>query len=193
MRSNVDVTFHPSWWYRNAGTEFGERFFYDAPWRVDRDRDMRRALYDHFGEFGLGEKDPAPRPILFSDLLACGFLYSQLLGAEVEYFPNSAPEVHCPELSDAAVQALKVPDLDASPLWQRLEKQIQYLEERFGSVESAVNLQGIQNVALELRGQQLFMDYYDDPELAHSLLDTDRKSTRLNSSHPTTSRMPSSA
>lgn len=172
MRSNVDITFHPSWWHRHAGIDFDERFFYDASWRVERDRDMRRALYDFFGDYGLGERDPDPRPILFSDLLAAGFLYSQLLGAEVTYSKDSAPEVHCAELDDAAVEALEASDLDASPLWRRVEEQIGYFENRFGSVISAVNLQGIQNVALDLRGQQLFMDYYDDPDLARKLLNT---------------------
>lgn len=176
MRTNVDISFHTSWWHRHAGIDFDEGFFFDAPRRVENDRDMRRALYEHFGEFGVGEKDPAPRPILFSDLIAAGFLYSQLLGCEVEFSKGDAPEVHCPELDDEAAYALKAPDLDASPLWRKVEDQIKYLEGRFGAVESAINMQGIQNIALDLRGQQLLVDYYDDPDLAHCLLDA---ATRL--------------
>ena len=37
-------------------------------------------------------------------------------------------------------------------------------------MESAINLQGIQNIALDLRGQQLFVDFYDDEDIAHNLL-----------------------
>ena len=170
MRSNVDVTFHPSWWHRRADVDFDERFFFDAPWRVEVDRAMRRTLYDLFGEYGLGEKDPAPRPILFSDLIASGFLYSQLLGCEVKFAPDDAPQVLCAELSDEAALALKAPDLDSSPLWRRVQDQIDYLSDRFGGVQSAINLQGIQNIALDLRGQQLFIDYYDDEGIAHTLL-----------------------
>lgn len=176
MKTNVDISFHTSWWHRYAGIDFDEGFFFDAPRRVENDRDMRRALYEHFGEYGIGEKDPAPRPILFSDLIAAGFLYSQLLGCEVEFSKGNAPEVHCPELDDEAVYALKAPELDASPLWKKVEDQIKYLQERFGAVESAINLQGIQNIAMDLRGQQLLVDYYDDPDLARCLLDT---ATRL--------------
>ncbi len=98
MKTAVDVTFHPSWWNRCAGVSFDRRFFFDAPRRVETDRAMRRALYDLFGEYGLGEKDPAPRPILFSDLIACGFLYSQLLGCEAAFSPGDAPQVLCAEL-----------------------------------------------------------------------------------------------
>ena len=70
MKRHVDVTFHPSWWYKHAGVEFDEKFWFDADYRVAADRRMRRTLYEYFGEFGLGEKDPQARPILFSDLLA---------------------------------------------------------------------------------------------------------------------------
>ena len=175
MRENVDVTFHPSWWHANVGVDFGERFFYDPHYRVEADRAMRRALYDRFGEYGIGERNPEPRPILFSDLIACGFLYSQLLGCDVTFSPGDAPQVVCAEMSDDRAAHLTAPDLGASPLWQRVESQIAYYQDRFGRVESAINLQGIQNIALDLRGQQLFFDYYDDPDIAHHLLDAATK------------------
>ena len=170
MLKNVDVTFHPSWWNRYAGIEFDEKFFFDAALRVEKDRDMRRALFEHFGDYGIGEKDPLPRPILFSDLIACGFLYSQLLGCEVKFSGADAPQVLCASLTDEAAFSLKAPRLDTNALWRDVEKQIEYLQNRFGGVISAINLQGIQNIALDLRGQDLFMDYYDEPSLAHNLL-----------------------
>jgi hypothetical protein len=44
------------------------------------------------------------------------------------------------------------------------------LEGQYGSLEGDVNWEGVQNVALNLRGSQLFLDYYDNPALAHRLL-----------------------
>ena len=43
--------------------------------------------------------------------------------------------------------------------------------QRYGRLEGDVNWEGVQNVALNLRGQQLFLDYYENPELARRLLD----------------------
>lgn len=169
MKHNVDITFHPSWYYKHAGVEFDEKFFFDAAYRVEADRIMRRTLYDHFGDFGIGEADPAPRPILFSDLLACGFLYSQLLGCEVVFQKDNAPQVLPAGLTDEAVEALTAPDLDRHPLWQRVQTQIDGFLRDFGYVESAINLMGIQNIALDLRGEELLMGYYDDPDLNHKL------------------------
>lgn len=170
MRTQADVTFHPSWWHTHAGVSFTEPFFFDVDYRIEADRKMRRVLYEYFGDYGLGEADPQPRPILFSDLIASGFLYSQLLGCRVQFAPDDAPQVCAAHLTDEQVEALEVPDLDQSPLWQRVEAQIETLRKRFGFVESAVNLMGIQNIALDLRGEDLFLDYYEAPELAHRLL-----------------------
>jgi len=170
MKAYVDVTFHPSWWNKYAGIEFDEKFFYDAEYRWEADIIMRRTLYELFGEYGLGEKNPQARPILFSDLIASGFFHSQLLGCNVVYSKDNAPVVVGANLSEEQIGALMAPDLDKHELWQKVQKQIAYFIKRFGYVESAINLMGIQNVAMDLRGEELFYDYYDDPELAHKLL-----------------------
>ena len=169
MRSHVDITFHPSWWHRHTGIEFDEKFWFDAAYRVEADRRMRRTLYEYFGDFGIGEKAPSARPILFSDLLACGFLYSQLLGCEVLFKKNDAPQVLPADLTPEQVRALEVPDLDRHPLWQKVQSQIDGFMQEYGYVESAVNLMGIQNIALDLRGEDLLADYYDEPETNHRL------------------------
>jgi len=168
----VDVTFHPSWWHQQAAVDFDEKFFFDAQYRLQKDQDMRRRLWELFGDFGVGEKDPKRRPVLFSDLIACGFLHSQLLGCEVVFKKDNAPTVMCAQLDEDQAAALETPVLDESPLWQRVQAQIDEMGAEFGYVESAVNLMGVQNIAMDLRGQDLFFDYYDEPELAHHLLKT---------------------
>ncbi len=45
------------------------------------------------------------------------------------------------------------------------------LEAQYGYLEGDLNWEGLQNVALNLRGSQLFVDYYENPALAHHLLD----------------------
>lgn len=171
MRNQVDITFHPSWWYKHTGVEFDEKFFFDVAYRTEADFLMRRKLYEYFGEYGIGEKDPKARSILFSDLLACGFLYSQLLGCEVIFRKDNAPQVVAANLDEDQVMELQAPDLDAHPLWQKVQSQIDYYMEQYGYCESAINLQGIMNIAMDLRGQDLFYDFFDDPAVMHHLYD----------------------
>ncbi|MBE6570422.1 MAG: hypothetical protein E7658_09445 [Ruminococcaceae bacterium] len=170
MRNNVDITFHPSWWYKHTGVEFDEKFWFDTDYRIEADIVMRRKLYEYFGDFGIGEKEPAPRPILFSDLLACGFLYSQILGCEVLFERDNAPQVLSAKLTGEQIRFLQPIDLDNSPIWQKIQQQIDELQSKFGYVESAINLMGIQNIALDLLGEELFLYYYDDESDLHTHL-----------------------
>lgn len=170
MGIQADVTFHPSWWHKNAKVNFNRDFFEDPHYRIDADIRMRKILYDKFGDLGLGEKSPVPRPIIGSDLIASGYLYSGILGCEIRYSDGNPPEVICANMTDGEVWNLISPDPELSDLWKNLQFQIDFLEKEFGRVIPCVNLMGIQNIALDLRGSQLFIDYYTNPSLAHHLL-----------------------
>ncbi len=165
----VDVTFHPSWWNRH-GFGFEERFFSDPKYRIATDREMRRVLYEHFGEYGIGDKEPQPRPILDSDLLAGEYLQSQMLGCQVDFSHENLPYVHPLELSDSAAAALSAPSLENCAAWRDCANQLSWLESEYGRAECYLDCHGVQNLAMDLRGTELFMDYYDQPELARHLI-----------------------
>jgi hypothetical protein len=167
----VEIVFHPSWWHRHYGLSFEEGFFFDAERRVAAERRMRAGLYERFGDLGLGDPDLAARPVIGPVHLAAGFLPSAVLGCEIGYSPAASPEVLPRNLSDAEVLALEVPDLARNPAFGKLIALMDELEARHGSLEGDVNWEGVQNVALSLRGQQLFLDYYERPDLARRLLD----------------------
>lgn len=165
-----DVTFHPSWWHKNVGIDFTQDFFDDPEYRMDCDVKMRRALYDHFGAYGLGEKDPQKRPLLGTDLLAAGYLHSQIMGCDIIYQADNSPQVVCKKIDAEEITGIHAPKLEESPVWQATQKQIDYLLEKYGRVEPYVNLMGIQNIALDLLGEDIFMAYYDEEEEVSRLL-----------------------
>ena len=137
---------------------------------MDCDVKMRRALYDHFGAYGLGEKDPQKRPLLGTDLLAAGYLHSQIMGCDIIYQADNSPQVVCRKIDAEEIAGIHAPKLEESPVWQATQKQIDYLLEKYGRVEPYVNLMGIQNIALDLLGEDIFMAYYDEEEEVSRLL-----------------------
>ena len=173
-----NVVFHPSWWNQNCDIDFSEPFWENPEVRIKADVRMRRELYRRFGVWGLGEKDPQPRPILGSDMLACGFLTSMIMGCKVRFSPNDAPEVLCANLDDTASASLRVPDFDTNPAWKMIQEQIDRMQKQYGYVETCMDFNGIQNLALDLRGQNLFLDYYDEDSSAGHLLDICYEVTR---------------
>lgn len=175
----VEIVFHPSWWHRHYGLNFDEAFFFDPDRRVEDERTMRRALHARFGDpeqssgqaLSLGEANAPPRPVIGPVNIAAGWLPSAVLGCEIRYFDDASPEVIPANWPDEKILALDVPNLETNPVFSRLIAMMDALEEQYGALEGDVNWEGVQNVALNLRGTQLFLDYYDNPALARRLLD----------------------
>lgn len=165
-----DITFHPSWWYKHAGIEFTREFFEDPEYRIKCDIKMRKVLYDYFGKYGIGEKDPKERPILGSDLLAAGYFHSALAGCEIVYSKDNSPQVKCMDLSDEDLEDFKIGEYKNHELYKNMVAQVEYLKSKYGYVIPAINLMGIQNIALDIMGQNLFIAYYTEPEAVDRLL-----------------------
>jgi uroporphyrinogen-III decarboxylase len=167
----VDVVFHPDWWHTHYGLDFREPFHFDPQVRVGSELLMRQALYDRFGDLGLGEADTQPRPVVGPVHLAIGFAVQAMLGCQVRFAADAAPWVLCAELTDEQVWALEPPDLESAPAMRETIAMMDALEAEYGYLEGDIPWDGVQNVALDLRGQQLFLDYYDNPPLVHHLFD----------------------
>ena len=86
-----ELVFNPNWWHRTAGISFERPFYFDAATRVANDVTMRRVLHQRFGDIGLGEADPQPRPVAGSLHVAGGFVIPALLGAEIRFEPDDGP------------------------------------------------------------------------------------------------------
>ncbi len=87
----VELVFNPNWWYQTAGVSFDESFYFDPQARIDNDISMRRVLYERYGELGMGEANPQPRPIIGSQHVAGGFIIPALLGAKIRFEKDAAP------------------------------------------------------------------------------------------------------
>jgi len=165
----VDVVFHARWWHEHYGITFDEGFFVDPRRRVEDECRMRRALYERFGDLGLGERDARPRPIVGPVLLATGHVLTTLFGCEVIFREATGPEVVALNLGAEDVMALELPDLAKHPVWQAHVKMMDALEERFGYLEGDIPVHGIINAALEIRGQEFLIDLLENPALVDHL------------------------
>lgn len=162
----LGVGFYPDWWVANHGIAFGRQYYYDPQYRVDVQGKMARALHEQFGDVGLGSADPAPRPLISFGMV----MLPAVFGCEIIYKPDALPWAMPLNLSKEACDKLVRPDLTkASPMKEMLG-QIDYLKGKYGRVVGDINPTGVQNLALKLRGDELYIDYFEDPEFAHRIL-----------------------
>jgi len=157
----VDIAFHPSWWNAHAGIAFDEAFFYHPKKRVESERRMEEVLYERFGQYGLGEHRNENRPVIGPVHNAAGYLLSEMLGCEVRYNEDAPPDV-----LPAERESLNI-DPEApfqSEAFKRFSRLCEELKKKYGYLTGDVNWSGILNLALDVRGQNLFLDMIDDPD-----------------------------
>jgi hypothetical protein len=162
----VEVVFHPSWWHKHAGIDFDEGFFYDARRRVEDERRMEQVLYKKFGDLGLGEDKGRDLPVLGPVHNAAGYLLSEMIGCRVEYAVDAPPQVIPARRQDLD---LDVEAAFSSAAFLRLKLLVDDLKKVHGRVVGDVNWGGVLNLALDFRGQDIFLDMVDRPAAVRTL------------------------
>ena len=157
----VDIVLAPAWWFHNASITFDEDFFYNPAKRVEAERKMENVLYQKWGRYGLGTDKDKDLPVIGAVHLAAGFLLSEMLGCKVEYKQDSPPQVICAQIEDLKINAEAA---FKSKAFKRFEQLVESLEKKYGFVTGDVNWAGILNIALDLRGETIFMDMFDKPD-----------------------------
>jgi len=148
-------TFSEAWFHQHYGLEFGEKYFMDAVFRTEQDREAVRVLHERFGALGLGKKDPPPQP----HLEICGHRFlPALLGCEVVYQADQPPAIkHLEANSAAEVAAISRPDLLVNRWANEFRAQAKALMTRYGRVDATINHSGPLNVAVNALGTAAFL------------------------------------
>jgi len=162
----VNVVFSPDWWNRRFGISFEECFYLDVEARIANDVLMRGALCELFG---IGAPDPQRRPIIGSRHIAGGFLMPALLGVPIRFAAGRAAWPVPRNLDRDSLMELRAPEVEKTWPMNTLMEQMDILEREFGYVIGDLNTGGLLNNAIELRGNDLFMDLKEDPELTDHL------------------------
>jgi uroporphyrinogen-III decarboxylase len=167
----VELVFNPNWWHQTAGVCFDRSFYLDPQARIRNDVLMRRVLYQRYGELGLGEPDPQPRPVIGSLQVAGGFVIPALLGAEIRFAPDAAPQPLPVHLMPEQIDRLEKPDFRQTWPMVELIAQMDALESECGYLVGDLNTDGLLNAAYHLYGVDLYADFYHAPQRIRRLLE----------------------
>jgi uroporphyrinogen-III decarboxylase len=167
----IELVFNPNWWFQTADISFDRSFYFDPETRIRNDVIMRRVLYERFGEMGLGDPDPQPRPIIGSQHIAGGFVIPALLGAEIRFEKDAAPQPLPMEMDVEQIEAFVKPDFRTTWPMNEFIVQMDALEAEWGYLVGGMNTDGLLNAAYHLFGQDLFLDFYGAPDRVRRLLD----------------------
>jgi len=157
----VDIVLLPEWWNKNEGITFDRDFFYHPLKRVEVEQQKEKVLYDRWGKYGLGQHKDESRPEIGAVHLAAGYLLSEMLGCEVNYL-----ESHSPQVLPAHQELNPVnPDLAFnSEAFRDVKSLAASLKKKYGYVTGDINWGGILNIAMDLRGENIFLDMMMTPD-----------------------------
>ena len=157
----VDIVLAPEWWHVHGGIDFDRDFFFHPARRLEEEQKMERILHERWGQYGLGSSHREQRPEIGAVHLAAGYIISEMCGCEVKYEEAHPPKVVCAGESKLEVDPEKA---FSSTVFKDFHHLLEQLKNRHGRVLGDINWGGILNVALDLRGQELFLDMMTQPE-----------------------------
>ncbi|MFO7635762.1 MAG: hypothetical protein R6W96_00450, partial [Clostridia bacterium] len=170
----ISLGFVPRWYHQRLGIDFSKAWHTDPVYRYDALLLMKRHLHETFPMIpgfrpALRENGIEPSCATLSGVFGIK-LMPMLYGMQVKYSNDDWPDNLAGDvLSKEHLAGLAPFDLDRNPVFIQLNRQMDTMEEHFGMIHGYLNYQGILNIALKLRGNDLFMDFYDDPGFVHHL------------------------
>ena len=164
-----EIGFTPKWYHEALGIDFGERWHTEPVYRKQTILKMRAELKRRFPSTSIGRIDRPDSPL---DLLSGTFgacTVAAIYGIPIRYEKNNWPTCEAQYLSDEQVDNLAPPALETNPFFKQLLSQVEWIAQEEGSVEGFINWQGVLNNTQRLRGQQLFLDLYENLQRAKHL------------------------
>jgi len=162
----LGVGFYPDWFFKHYGISFGREYYFDPETRVQTRMEIDKRLNKRFGDVGLGDPNPKPKPLITFGMV----MLPAIFGCEIVFEDNALPWAMPLNLSEKDTMDLEVPNISNVYPMTEIIKQIDFLKDKYGKVAGDINVTGVQNLALKIRGDQLYYDYYENPELCHHLL-----------------------
>ena len=156
-----DIVLSPEWWNKNENIIFDHDFFFHPLKRVEVEQQMEKILYERWGKFGMGQHKDEVRPEIGAVHLASGFLLSEMMGCHVNYSESHPPQVLPAHQEMRNIDANEV---FRSASFRKLIALTDSLKQKYGYLTGDINWGGILNIAMDLRGEDIFIDMMMTPE-----------------------------
>ena len=168
----VSLGFEPAWFHRRCGVDFSERWHRDPLYRYQTLMRMQAELCSTFPEVGYWKTGALHDLATISGCYGA-YVIPRLFGLTLRYGADRWPVLEPGgKLTAEDVEQLDANRVLAGPFIEELFEQMETIEREWGSIYGYLNWQGVLNNAFHLRGQDIFLDLHDRPELADHLFST---------------------
>lgn len=169
----VSLGFTPNWFRSRLGIDFSEPWHRDPLYRYETLTQMKELLHDLFPTvptftpryidriYGGKKIEPTCATISgINGIMTIPAVYGIPIVYSSAGWPDARAGVHIPKEELATLLPF---NLDQNPVVQDIFRQMSMIEETWGPIYGYLNYQGILNIALKVRGNEIFLDLFDDP------------------------------
>ena len=164
----VSLGFEPAWFHQRCGIDFSKKWHTDPFFRYKSLVKMKKELCKNFPSVSYWNEDYK------EDLATISGCYGAYVIPKIFNFPLIYGKDRWPEidkskakLSVKDIEALNVSQLLKGPFIEEIFNQMDVIEKEWGKIHGYLNWQGVLNNAFILRGENIFTDFYDKPDLVH--------------------------
>ncbi len=169
----ISLGFTPAWYHRRLGIDLGEAWHTDPEYRYRAIVEMKEYLHGRFPEVvefapNLDESGVEVDAATISGVYGI-LLIPMLYGVQPVYSAGNWPDAS-PAESFTKESLYEMGSPETMPHLQALLRQITLLRSKWCRASGYMNYQGVLNVALKVRGEAIFTDFYDDPDWVRDFL-----------------------
>jgi hypothetical protein len=161
----VSLGFEPAWFTRRCDVKFTDRWHLDPEYRCETLKSMKAQLHRAFPSVPYWDPDNDQDLATISGVYGA-YPIAHAFGIPLVYGEDRWPALN-PErrLSLEAIENLEANRVLNSPVVEDIFRQMDIIEQQWGAVHGYLNWQGVLNNAFNLRGQEVFLDMFDKPDL----------------------------
>ncbi|MEA3453371.1 MAG: uroporphyrinogen decarboxylase family protein [Candidatus Caldatribacteriota bacterium] len=167
----VSLGFVPAWFYQRCGVDFTERWHQDPFYRYNSLVKMKKELCKAFPSISYWSEDYKDDLATISGCYGA-YVIPKVFGFFLLYKKDRWPEIdkNKEKLSVKEVEELNTNNILSSSFTEEIFHQMDIIEAEWGKIHGYLNWQGVLNNAFHLRGENIFTDFYDKPDLVHHFL-----------------------
>ena len=167
----VSLGFVPRWFSARCGTDFGKRWHTDPYYRYKALNRMKRDLNGAFPDVPYWERSRTEDLATLSGVYGA-YPVPHAFGIPLIYGPDRWPSLNpTKKLSIEEIERLETDRILGGSVVEDLLRQAEIIEREWGGVHGYLNWQGVLNNAFNIRGQEIFLDMVERPELSISFFD----------------------
>lgn len=163
----VSLGFEPDWYCQRCEVDFSESWHNDPLYRRESLKKMKAEVRRRFPQVSYWNEANEDDLATISGCFGIYFI-SAVFGFTLRYAPNRWPLLERGRhITVDEIKQLDVKTLIQGPFVEALFNQMDFIEAHWGKIHGYLHFQGVLNNAFHMRGQDIFLDMIESPDLVH--------------------------